>query len=113
MSIRITITSGFVSQEKLVKSLNEGFHHATNDKVAPIQQQIEQFTKCFTESITKGDTFDLVYLPRHGVVVLKNGKRKGVVAGIEFKKALFNIWLSDNPADENLKQAMLLQKTRR
>ena len=39
--------------------------------------------------------FDLVYLPTHGVVVLKNGKRQGAVAGhCAFKQALFGIWLS-------------------
>ena len=113
MSIRIKITSGFVSQAKLVESLTEGFQNATKGNVAPIQTQINQFRKCFSDAISKGDTFDLVYLPKHGVAINKNGKLKGVVAGIEFKKALFNIWLSDNPADENLKQAMLIQASRR
>jgi len=113
MSIRIKITSRFVSQAKLVESLTEGFRNATNGNVAAIQSQIDQFRKCFTEEISNGDTFDIVYLPKRGVVVNKNGKFKGVVAGIEFKKALFSIWLSDNPADENLKQAMLIRKMRR
>ena len=46
-------------------------------------------------------------------MINKNGKFKGVVAGLEFKKALFNIWLSNNPADANLKKAMLTQSLRR
>jgi len=113
MSIRVKITSGFVSQEKLVESLTEGFQQATDGNVASIQPQIDQFRKCFAEKITKGDTFDMVYIPQQGVILNKNGKLKGVVAGIEFKQALFNIWLSDNPADEDLKQAMLTQTKRR
>jgi hypothetical protein len=113
MSIRIKIKSGFVSQAKLVESLSEGFQQATGGNVAPIRPQIDQFRKCFAEAITKGDTFDIVYLPQHGVIVNKNGKLKGVIAGLEFKKALFNIWLSDNPADEALKHAMLVRPTRR
>lgn len=113
MSIRVKITSGMVSQAKLMQSLIDGFHNATNGNVASIQSEINQFRKCLTEAITKGDTFDFVYLPEHGVLVNKNGKFKGVVAGIEFKKALFNIWLSDKPADANLKKAMLTQSLRR
>ncbi|MGI9470260.1 MAG: chalcone isomerase family protein [Rubripirellula sp.] len=113
MSIRIKITSRFVSQEKLVDSLTDGFRNSTNGNLAGIQSQINQFRKCFHEAISQGDTFDIVYLPKSGVIVNKNGKFKGVIAGIEFKKALFNIWLSDNPADETLKQAMLVQKSRR
>jgi hypothetical protein len=113
MSIRVKITSGMVSQAKLVQSLTDGFHNATNGNVASIQSEINQFRQCLTEAIRKGDTFDFVYLPEHGVVINKNGKFKGVVAGIEFKKALFNIWLSDKPADANLKKAMLTRSLRR
>ena len=113
MAIRIKVTSGFVSQPKLVKSLTDGFRNATGGNVAPIQTQIEAFRKCFADPISKGDTFDLVYLPEHGTVVNKNGKLKGVVTGVEFKQALFNIWLSDKPADKALKQAMLSKTTRR
>jgi hypothetical protein len=112
-AIRIKITSGFVSQAKLVASLTEGFHKSTGGNIAPIQSQINRFRECFKETITKGDIFDIVYVPKHGVTVNKNGRFKGVVAGVEFKKALFNIWLSDNPIDENLKRAMLSNRTTR
>lgn len=113
MAIRIQITSVFVSQEKLVASLSEGFHNATGGNVAPIQRQIDQFRQCFKDPISKGDVFDIVYVPKHGVRVNKNSSFKGVVAGTEFKQALFNVWLSDKPADKNLKQAMLTRGTTR
>ena len=54
--------------------------------------------------------FDLVYLPGEGVRVLKNGEQKDTVGGLEFKKALFGIWLSDKPAQEDLKEKMLGQR---
>jgi hypothetical protein len=111
MAIRIKITSGFVSQAKLVASLTEGFEKATRGNTAPIKPQIDQFRACFKEEITKGDVFDIVYVPQHGVIVNKNGRLKGVVPGNEFKTSLFSIWLSDNPADESLKQAMLTHST--
>ena len=37
----------------------------------------------------------------------KNGNKKGSIAGLEFKKALFGIWLGDKPADDDLKTGML------
>ena len=43
MSIRVKITSGMVSQAKLIQSLNDGFENATNGNVAPIEKQINQF----------------------------------------------------------------------
>jgi hypothetical protein len=111
MAIRLEITSGLVTQEKLVESLNEGFDKATAGKPEPIRKEIDQFRRCFAHQIAKGDVFDLVYLPEHGVTVLKNGKRQGVVAGLAFKKALFGIWLSDDPVDKDLKSAMLLAQS--
>ncbi len=111
MAIRIKITSSFVSQSKLASSLEEGFRNSTQGKVAPIQQEIDRFQNCLQEDIAKGDVFDLVYMPEHGTIVNKNGKFKGVVAGVAFKKALFGIWLSANPSDASLKQAMLTQRT--
>lgn len=113
MAMRIVITSKMVSQQKMVDSLQEGFKNATGGNLQPIQKQIDQFRECFAEEITRGDTFDLVYAPKHGVVVMKNGKKKGVVAGLPFKKALFGIWLGDRPVDAGLKVALLGSSERR
>ncbi len=107
MSIRIKITSGFVSQSNLVESLEVGFNNATGGDTQNIRKEIDRFRECFKDEIKKGDVFDIVYLPQHGVVVNKNGKLKGSVTGANFKQALFSIWLSDTPADNDLKQALL------
>ncbi len=112
MAIRIVITSKLVSQKKLVESLEEGFQNFTQGNTKPIRTEIQKFRQCFTDEITRGDVFDLVYFPSSGVVVLKNGKRKGTIAGHAFKRALFGIWLCDRPADANLKLALLGQKNR-
>jgi hypothetical protein len=107
MAIRIEVTSGLVTQEKLVESLNEGFASATGGKVEPLAKEIGEFRKCFAAPIAKGDVFNLVYLPPHGLIVLKNGKKQGAVAGLAFKQTVFAIWLGDRPADEKLKLALL------
>ena len=107
MAIRIRISSGFVSQSKLVDALNEGFRSATGGQTTAIDEQIQQFRSCFGDAINKNDVFVLVYVPQAGVVVLKNGQQKGVIPGLEFKQALFGIWLSDHSVDESLKSSML------
>ncbi|MBC66067.1 MAG: hypothetical protein CML63_05160 [Rhodobacteraceae bacterium] len=40
-------------------------------------------------------------------MVLKNEEKINSISGLEFKKAFFGVWLSDNPVQENLKKAML------
>ena len=107
MAIRIVITSKMVSQEKLIASLQEGFKNSTQGKLEPIRAEIQKFRDCFADEIARGNVFDLVYVPKQGVMVFKDGKQKGIVAGLEFKQALFGIWLCDRPVDADLKQALL------
>lgn len=107
MAIRLEIASGFVTQEKLLESLKEGFAKSTGGKPEAISKEIEQFRGYFAEKIAKGDVFDFVYVPGQGVAVAKNGKPLGVVAGLPFKTALFGVWLSSDPVDADLKVAML------
>jgi hypothetical protein len=107
MAIRLHITSGLVTQEKLVESLNEGFENSTGGKPETLSKEIGEFRGMFAAEIKKGDVFDLVYLPTHGTVVLKNGERQGAVPGLAFKQALFGIWLGEKPADDKLRVALL------
>ena len=107
MTLRIVVATKLVTQEKFLESLQEGFQKSTRGNVEPIREKIQQLRQCFAEEITQGDVFDLVYLPNQGLLVFKNGKQKGTVQGLEFKRALFGIWLCERPADANLKQALL------
>ena len=50
---------------------------------------------------------DAIYIPGKGVEVLKNSQSKVIIKGLEFKKALFGIWLCNKPAQESVKKQML------
>ncbi|MUP47102.1 chalcone isomerase [Gramella sp. BOM4] len=107
MAIKLHIVSKLISSEKMIEAVNEGFENSTNGNTAPLKAKIDKFKSFFMEEITKNDVFDIVYLPSKGVVAYKNDKELGTIEGMDFKKALFGIWLSNNPADEDLKEAML------
>lgn len=110
MALKIHIVSKLITSEKMTDAVNEGFQNATKGKTQPIASEIETFKSYFSDEISKNDVFDIVYVPEVGVTVSKNGTKKGVIKGLEFKKALFGIWLSDKPADDDLKEAMLGKK---
>lgn len=60
------------------------------------------------EVIQVGDQLDIAYTPGEGVRFFKNGKDINMlIPGLDFKQALFRTFLSDHPADEALKKAML------
>lgn len=107
MAIKLHIVSKLITSNKMVDAVTEGFEKSTNGNMAPIQNQIDTMLGYFKEDIHKNDVFDLVYIPNKGVVAYKNGEERGTVKGLEFKKALFGIWLSSNPADDGLKNELL------
>ena len=107
MALRLHIVSDLITSEKMVEAVTEGFEKSTNGNVASIQPEIDKILGFFKEDIRKNDIFDLVYVPNQGVTAYKNGKARGTVAGEEFKKALFGIWLSGRPADDDLKDDLL------
>lgn len=108
MAVKLQITSGMISSENMSEAINEGFEKSTGGNVAPLKDKISKFVDTFKKSeIVEGNVFDIVYVPGTGVESYKNGKLQSTIEGLDFKKALFGIWLCDEPADEDLKKAML------
>ena len=106
-AIKLNIISGMITSEKMITAINEGFENSTGKKTAPLKAKIDKFKGFFKDEIKKGDVFIIMNVPDEGVVVYKNGSKKGSIDGYDFKRALFGIWLCDKPADADLKAAML------
>lgn len=109
-AITLHIISGMITSDKMKSATMEGFENSTGGDLAAIKDDVDAFLDVFSEEIKDGDVFDLVYLPGEGVRVLKNGDQRATIGDLEFKKALFGIWLSDEPAQEDLKEKMLGQR---
>ncbi|TDT43089.1 chalcone isomerase-like protein [Halospina denitrificans] len=108
MAITLDIVSGMITSERMTDATIEGFENATSGNMEPIQEDVDAFMKNFEKEIKEGDHFRIAYLPEEGVVVYRNGEKTGTVkGGMDFKQALFAIWLGDSPAQESVKQAML------
>ncbi len=107
MAIRMQFIRDGVSPEKLIDAWNKGFASATGGNLAPVKSRVDTFDSFFTEEARTGDIYDIVYTPGDGVSVTIKGKLKGTIKGLDFKKALFAIWLGEKPADNSLKQGML------
>ena len=107
MAITLHITSSLITSERMEEATREGFDNSTGGKTTAIANEIEKFISVFKEKISEKDVYDLVYSPDKGVEVSKNQTLKVVIKGLEFKKALFGIWLCDKPAQKSLKKEML------
>jgi hypothetical protein len=107
MALRLLIVSGRITSENMTEATLEGFQHSLGNRLATMQPRIDQFLLSFKEQINKGDVFEMLYLPGSGVVISKNGKALDTVEGLDFKAALFGIWLGAEPAQKSLKAEML------
>lgn len=106
MAFRITIVSSMITSEKMKDAVLDGFEKSTGGNTKPIQPKINAFISAFEEKLNIGDTFEMIYW-NEKMQVLKNGKLKVTIDGMEFKKAALGIWLSDNPVDSGLKDDLL------
>jgi hypothetical protein len=107
MAIRMHFVYSEVSSKKLVDAWNEGFLNGTGGNIAPIKTEIDTFNACFSQEAKKNDIYDIIYVPTQGVSVYMKGELKGTIKGLDFKKAVFGIWLGEKPADSNLKKKLL------
>ncbi len=66
------------------------------------------------KKLLNGETFSVDFVPGQGTMVLVNGKQLGeTIKEPEFFNAMLRIWLGDNPADNQLKDALLGRKAER
>ena len=107
MAIRIDVTSTMVTADAMKKALSEGLDKSTGNNTDPISNEIIQLSSSFDSAVSSGDNYEFIYLPGLGTHVLKNSELVELIKGMDFKKAFFGIFLSDNPIQKNLKKAML------
>jgi len=107
MAIRIDVSSQMVTADAMKKALSEGLEKSTGNNTDSIMKEINQLSSSFDTAVSTGDYYEFIYLPEMGTHVLKNSELVELIKGIDFKKAFFGIFLSDNPIQKNLKKAML------
>jgi len=95
-----------VGAKKLVHAWHEGFEKVSGKDEAEIRAGEKQLC-AFMEDVSEGDEIVLTEIPGKGVEVSVKGKVKGVIPGRAFARALWSIWLGDEPPNEDLKEGLL------
>lgn len=112
MAVIMQVDSKLITREKFVKAVREGFVKAaasgyTTDKSNAFLSQFDSV------DLTVGDKVFLNYVPNSGVTAsvwtkaTKQTKTMGTTPGLQFKKALYAIWLGPNPVQASLKNGMM------
>jgi len=96
-----------VSADKMASAWRDGFEdNNSEDKLAVLQDRLQILIGYF-DTMKAGDVVLLDYIPGTGTRVTIRGEHKGDIAGEDFYAALLDVWLGEEPADDDLKDAML------
>ncbi|MDR3568476.1 MAG: chalcone isomerase family protein [Syntrophobacteraceae bacterium] len=106
MDVRLKITSLLVTRDNMKSGFLESFKKTATVDPAPLQSKIDAFVACFN-GLQNHDVYDFAYIPGKGVQVSRNEKALSLIQGVDFKKALYGIWLGSKPAQSDLKDRML------
>ena len=94
-----------VDRGDIVKAWRSGFKNNATVSLAAIQQNIDQLNR-WMPAFSKGDTLVFKF-DGEGVEVAINGKVQGTLAGQDFARSLFSIWLGQKPPNKGLKTGLL------
>ena len=96
-----------VERDKLVAGWQEGFENNLEaNQFEKVASRLAKFNQLF-RTMHQGDVIDLDYQPEEGTQVLFNGELQGRIEGDDFYAALLQVWLGQQPADVDLKTALL------
>ena len=96
-----------VEREKMTNGWNDGFEENNSDEqLEKLQARLKTFNSYFPD-LKENDVLLYDYIPGSGTRVTINGEVKGVIEGADFFTALLDVWLGEEPADDDLKDAML------
>ena len=81
-------------------------NYVSADQVNGLQSRIDDLSALYRD-VKPGDRYALTYIPDKGTTLSLNGKSLGSIPGDDFARAVFAIWLGDNPIDQKFRDQLL------
>ena len=107
IATRLYVTSSLVTREKLIKAIEEGMEKSYKGDLEPLRDRMNKFMSLF-ESVTEKGFVEFVYSKEDvKTYVFINDKLTGEIEGLDFRRALFGIWLEERAVDRTLKKRLL------
>ncbi len=96
-----------VDREKLTDGWTTGFKNNNSEKLfTALKKRLDKFNSYFI-TMRSGDSLQLDFINSNTTKITINNQLKGEISGADFQQALLRVWLGDDPADYDLKEALL------
>jgi hypothetical protein len=76
------------------------------DQLSELQPSIDRLADMYRD-VQPGDRYTLTYIPGSGTELALNGASLGIIPGEAFSRAVFAIWLGQNPIDKGFRDRLL------
>ena len=73
---------------------------------AQLRSRVDRLAALF-EDVQPGDRYSLTFIPGRGTELALNGRVLGTIMGSDFARAIFAVWLGDNPIDTDFRDVLL------
>ncbi len=107
MILTIKLLSNKVTSEKFQELIRNGLEKATDGNSYKFEDETRKFLEFLNVTFNKYDVYKIIHSRLSGLTIYKNKYKLGTIGDLEFKKALFRIWLGDNPVNDDLKMNLL------
>jgi hypothetical protein len=94
-----------VTQKQMLETFEEGFAKA--GLTEKLSAEMATLRAMIDRDILRNEKVIIEYIPGKGTSFTISGENKGVIAGTDFMKGIFSVFLGPKPASEPLKKGML------
>jgi len=102
LEYRVAISAGDFA-EATEKKIKDSVSDAVFQDLMP---KIEALNRLYKDVVPK-DRYALTYIPGTGTILTLNGTPLGTIEGAAFSRAVFSIWIGDNPIDKGFRDKLL------
>lgn len=95
-----------VGSADISRAFREGFEKNSPAAIPALGPRIQEML-AWMPKFKSGDTLTFIYRPGGGTEVLINGHRRGVIAGRDFGRAVFALWLGPTPPSKDMQRGLL------
>jgi hypothetical protein len=110
MTLQLKIVSSLINTSTMQEGILDCFKNEAEGDLAVIKPELDEFLSIFKEELGKNDVYDFTYLSGVGTHVYKNSELKKTIAGLDFKKVFFSIWLGKKTDHSKLRDGLLGKK---
>ncbi len=97
-----------ISKGQLIDGFTDSFHDNMPEAEKAMKAEIDRFFAAL-DSVKDGDEVVISYIPSTGTTVSVAGKEKVSIAGPDFGRVIFSVWLGPKPPNAGLKKGILGQ----